>query len=169
MIRFALLTAVLGFIALVTTLCTEGLAWWRYLAFRGRTVARVVDEMTASFSASRGTVEVRQEDGSFRPVESTGDRSVGHMPFYHWLFERGKVQYVLQWEAEGKLWQGHYCFLKKAGSWKIGDEIPLHYRKGKSWLYGVKDEPLWRVFLGKCLADVTVIFAGVILMMVAVG
>ena len=109
------------------------------------------------------------EDGSFCPVEYTTDRSVGHMPFYHWLFERGEYQYVLQWQAEGTLWQGHYRFLKKKGEWKIGDEVSLHYRRGKPWMYGVKDERLWRFFLGKCLLNVTVIFAGVILLMVGAG
>lgn len=169
MIQFALLVMVLGFVALVAALCTEGLAWWQYLGFQGQTAAQVVDEMEASFAVSRGTVEVQMEDGSFRPVEPTTDRSVGHMPFYHWLFERGKYQYVLQWQAEGKLWQGHYRFLKKKGEWQVGDSIALGYRTGKPWVYGVKDEKLWRVFLGKCLLDVTVIFAGVILLICAAG
>lgn len=169
MIQLALLVMILGLMALVATLCTEGLAWWQYLRFRGQTQARVVDEMPASFAKSRGTVEVQMEDGSFCSVEATTDRSVGHMPFYHWLFEREKYQYVLQWQAEEKLWQGHCRFLKKKGEWKIGDEVSLHYRSGKPWMYGVKDERLWRIFLGKCLLNVTVIFAGIILLMIGAG
>lgn len=169
MIQVSLVLLVLGIIGVFLTLCTEGLAWWHYRFLRGKTTAQVMDEVASSFEVSRGTVLVQQKDGSFSPVESTMDKSVGHAPIYHWLFERGKFQYVLQWESEGKSWKGYYGFLKKKGNWEVGDSIPLRYRPGKPWVYAVKDESLWRGFLGKCLIYVVMIFLGIILMMTAVG
>jgi hypothetical protein len=122
MIQFSLVLLVLGLLGLTMALCTEGLAWWRYCFLRGEATAQVTDEVPAAFDTSKGTVLIRNEDGSSNPVESTMDRSVGHAPFYHWLFERGKFQYVLQWEAEGKRWQGHYRYLKKKGIWEEADD-----------------------------------------------
>lgn len=169
MIQFSLVLLVLGLLGLTMALCTEGLAWWRYCFLRGKATAQVTDEVPAAFDTSKGTVLIRNEDGSSNPVESTMDRSVGHAPFYYWLFERGKFQYVLQWEAEGKRWQGHYRYLKKKGIWEVGDSIRLRYRPGKPWIYGVKDETLWRTFLGKCLGNMALIFTGIILIIVAAG
>lgn len=43
---------------------------------------------------------------------------MGHLPFFFRLFEKGKNQVVLQWEADGAIWRGHYRYLKKPGSWR---------------------------------------------------
>ncbi len=168
MFQTALVLLVLGVLCLGMTLCDEGLAWWRYCRCRGKTNALVVDRVKFTFDMSQGAVLVQGEDGTFTPVPSTSDRSAGQVPFAYWLFQRGKEQIVLQWEAEGKLWKAHYRYLKKNGGWQIGDRIPLSYRPGKPWCYGIRDEGLWRVFLAKCLGGVTVIFLSIILMMTAV-
>ena len=71
-------------------------------------------------------------------------------------------------DMDGRLWKAHYRYLKKNGGWQIGDRIPLRYRPGKPWCYGIRDEGMWRGFLAKCLGEVTVIFLSIILMMTAV-
>lgn len=167
MFQAALVFLVLGILCLAMTLCDEGLAWWRYCRCRGETTALVVDRVRFTFDMSLGAVLVRGEDGTFAPVHSTTDRSAGQAPYAWWLFHRGKDQVVLQWEAEGRLWKGHYRYLKKGG-WQIGERIPLRYRPGRPWCYGIRDEGMWRVFLAKCLGGVTVIFLSIILMMTAV-
>lgn len=168
MIQTAMVFLLLGILDLTMTVCEEGIAWWRYRFCRGTASARVTDKVKFSFDMSRSTVLMMRPDGVFEPVASTADRSTGQFPFAYWLFQRGKYQYVLQWEAEGKQWKSHYRFLKKKGDWEIGDQVPLRYHTGRPWLYGIRDEALWRVFLAKCLADVTLIFLSVILMMTAV-
>lgn len=169
MVQLALLVIALGLIWLVAALCTEGYAWWQYRRYPVEARAVVVDEMAASLDISRGTVEVQQADGGFQRIMETGDRNVGHQPFYHFLFEKNKYQYLLQWEAEGKVLRGYYRFLKKKGAWMIGNHVTLHCQPGKPWNYAVKDEQVWRVFLGKCLGAVTVLFVGIILFLVNVG
>lgn len=168
MLQISMVLLFLGLISLTMTLCEEGIAWWRYRFCRGKASAQVVDKVKYTFDMSRGTVLVMQEDGSFEPVPSTADRSTGQLPFAYWLFQRGKYQYVLQWEGDGKLWKSHYRFLKRTGDWKIGDRIPLSYRPGRPWVYGIRDEGTWRVFLAKCLGNVILIFAGILMMISAV-
>lgn len=168
MFQISLVLLTLGILCLALTLGDEGLAWWRYCRCRGKTTALVVDRMPFAFDMSQGAVLVMEEDGAFKPVAETTDRSAGQAPYAYWLFHRGKDQIVLQWEAEGRVWKGHYRYLKKNGGWKIGDRIPMSYRPGKPWCYGVRDEEMWRVFLAKCLGEVSVVFLGIILMMTAV-
>lgn len=168
MFQAALILLVLGILCLAMTLCDEGLAWWRYCRYRGKTTAVVVDRVKFTFEMSRSMVLAREEDGTFTPIPSTADRSAGQMPYAYWLFQRDKDQLIVQWEAEGRQWKGHYRYLKKDNGWQIGERIPLRYRPGKPWCYGIRDEGLWRLFLAKCLGETTMIFLGIILMMAAV-
>lgn len=168
MIQTALIMIVLGIVLLILAVSNEGLAWLRYRVGPVHCEAQVMDEVPFTLECSRGTVEEVQPDGSFRRLSETEDRNVGLPPFYHMLFERNKFQYMLQWQLNGKTYKGHYRFLKKRGSWKIGGSIPLRCYPEKPWKYAVRDESLWRLFLGKCLLDVVILFAGILLLIYAV-
>ena len=168
MVQVTLVMIVFGMVLLILAVSNEGLAWFRYCFGTVQCEAQVIDEVPFTLECSRGTVEEQQEDGSFRRLVETEDRNVGLPPFYHMLFERNKFQYVLQWQVSGKTYRGHYRFLKKRGTWKVGGSIPLRCYSGKPWKYAVRDESLWRIFLGKCLLDMVVLFAGILLLIYAV-
>lgn len=168
MIQTAMLLIVGSLVLLGVTICTEGWAWLQYRCYGESCEALVWDEISFTLDCSRGTVEQQAEDGSFQRILSTGDRSVGQLPFYHILFEKGKYQYIFEWQANGRVWHGHYPFLKKKGTWKIGDKVKLRYRAVKPWNYSVEDEQIWRTFLWKCLLGVMLFFCGILILAFAV-
>jgi len=168
MIQAAILLIVMSLVFLGITISTEGWAWLRYRCYGSSCEALVWDEIAFTLDCSRGTVEEQAEDGSFRRVHSTEDKNVGYQPFYHMLFEKGRYQYILEYRANGKTWHGYYPFLKKKGTWKIGDRIQLRYRTEKPWNYAVKDEQTWRLFLWKCLLGLAGLFSGVLILFFSV-
>lgn len=169
MVQVALLLIVFGFVLLILAVSVEGREWLRYCISPVQLEAQVVDEVPYTFDCSRGTVEVMQADGFFQRLPETEDRSVGHLPFYHMLFEKDKVQYIVLWNLEGNTYRGHYRFLKKRGTWKVGQRVPLRCDRKSPWRFALWDEELWRFFLGKCLLDVLILFAGILLLIYAVG
>lgn len=168
MIQIAILLIAGALILLLITISTEGWAWLQYRCYGETCEALVWDEVAFTLDCSRGTVEQQMGDGSFQRIQSTGDRSVGQLPFYHMLFEKGKYQYILEWQANGKVWHGHYPFLKKKGVWQIGDKIQLRCQAEKPWHYAVRDEQIWRKFLWKCLLDMMLLFVGIFMLLLAI-
>lgn len=117
MISIALMIMVFALPLLAVAVCDEGASWLGYRLYSGRGSAVVCQEVPFTLDQSKGTVEKLGPDGVFQVLANTQDRNVGHLPFFFRLFEKGKNQVVLQWEADGAIWRGHYRYLKKPGSW----------------------------------------------------
>lgn len=169
MISFALFLIAFSVLLLILLLCSEGWAWLSYRVYSTRRMATVCEETPFTLDHSKGTVEKMAEDGTFHRLPFSEDRKVGHLPFYHLLFEKDRVQYVFEWEAEGTRWRGHYRYLKKKNFLPVGDEIELHCLKGKPWRYAVKDPALWRQFGIKLLIYIGLLAVGIALLASAIG
>lgn len=169
MIPVALLLIVMALICLVILFCSEGWTWLGYRLYGEKCVASVCEETPFTLDMSKGTVEKQEQDGTFHRISATEDRSVGHLPFYYALFEKGKVQPVLQWEAEDAVWRGHYRYLKEKGTVPAGAQVEVHYQKGKPWRYAIKDPALWRQFWIKLAVYGLVLAAGIVLFVQAAG
>lgn len=168
MIPVAIAMITVSVIYITLTLCSEGWSWLAYRLYTPRSVAVVSEENPFTLDHSKGTVERMGEDGTFQRVACTEDRSVGHQPFYYFLFERKLVQYVFEWEAEGTRWRGHYRYLKKGNSLTVGDTAELHYCKDKPWQYVVKDQKLWLQGGVKLIVYSLLLAMGVILLQSAI-
>ena len=138
MLSLALLIIVISIVFIVVLLCSEGWSWLAYRIYSAHSVASVCEEVPFTLNESKGTVEKMEEDGTFQRLPCTEDRNVGHQPFYYFLFEKKRVQYVFEWKAEGTLWRGHYRYLKKRNSFAVGQTVELHYQKGKPLRYATE-------------------------------
>jgi len=169
MIQMALILIVAACICLAILACSEGWAWLSFRRYGGRCAANICAEVPFTLDMSKGTVEQQMEDGSFQRILSTEDRNVGHQPFYYFLFEKRRVQYVLTWEAEGTLWRGHYRYLKKKGALPVDGTVELRYQTGKPWRYAIQDPALWRALWIKLAAYGLVLAVGIVLLVRAAG
>lgn len=168
MISLALCLMALAVLLLVVAVCSEGASWLGYCLYSGRSSASVFQVVPFTLTESKGTVERQGPDGTFAALPNTQDRSVGHLPIYFQLFEKGKSQYILQWEAEGALWRGHYRYLKKEGFWRPSDTLELRYQQGKPWRYAVKDTALWRRFALEVVCCLALFALGLLLWRAAI-
>lgn len=163
MLSLALLIIVISIVFIVVLLCSEGWSWLAYRIYSAHSVASVCEEVPFTLNESKGTVEKMEEDGTFQRLPCTEDRNVGHQPFYYFLFEKKRVQYVFEWKAEGTLWRGHYRYLKKRNSFAVGQTVELHYQKGKPWRYAIEDQTLWTWFWVKLAAYAVLLAVGICL------
>lgn len=150
----SLLLIAFGVLVVIIALCTDGWFCLSYHLYSGRCTATVSGEIPFTLTCSKGCVEQYKSDGSV--LTRAADRSVGHLPFYYLLFEKGKFQYILDWRANDSLFRGHYFFLKPKGAWRIGEEKELHFRPNAPWHYAIRDRAVMcrfvrQLFLGLVL------------------
>jgi len=169
LISLALFLIAFSVLLLILLLCSEGWAWLSYRLYSSRCMAVVREETPFTLNHSKGTVEKMAEDGTFHRLPFSEDRNVGQLPFYYLLFEKNRVQYVFEWEAEGARWRGHYRYLKKKNFLTVGEEIELHYLNGKPWRYAVKDPALWHQLGIKLLIYIGLLAVGIALLASAIG
>lgn len=137
----------LGLVLLIITIATEGCDILSYHLYRGTTLATVTEYLPCKFERSKATVERQLNGTGYERIKTTEDNSVGHFPFYHALFEKNKVQYVLEWEVNEAKYRGYYRHLKNANTWELGKTITLHYSTDKPWKYAIYDQQLRIKFL----------------------
>lgn len=138
-------------------LCTTGRELLSWHLYRGTASAVVSEVRTLHAPRSKGLVEESADGTHFTRIRTTEDREVGHWPFVFDLFDWNKNQYIFQWNAEGKVYRGHYPHLKSAGGREPGSAVPLRYKEGQPWKYAVADPAVRYGFLVRTALYVSVI------------
>lgn len=122
-----------------------------------KAVASISGFLADKEEKSRNLVEEKLQNGLFRAIPETVDRSVHYFVFPQ-LKKRSRL--ILEWNNGKNCYRAFYPYPRETWSQNVGDTVEVHYNEKKPWIYAIADPGLTKeITRGGLLGSLLILIA----------